>query len=120
MYGNWAQKFVICLYIGPVAQSEDKGLSEKEISLSEEATLVNREISLSHNSSRGGPRISTSSANQCRGLKRLPVVPGNIPESSMGADMYYSDIRQGEILKISWEKAAASALNTLQLTLWPH
>ena len=101
MYGNWAQKFVICLYIGPVVQSEDKGLFEEEISLSEEAALVNREISLSHNSSRGGPRISTSSVNQCRGPKRLPVVLGNVPRSSVGADMYCSDIRQGEILKIS-------------------
>ena len=69
MYGYWAQKFVLCLYIGPVAQSEDKSLFEKEISLSKKVALVNREISLGHNNSRGGPRISTSSANQCRGPK---------------------------------------------------
>ena len=84
-----------------MAESEDEGLSKEEISLSEETTLVSREISLDHNSSRGGPRISTSSANQCRGPKRLSVVPGNVPGSSVGADMYYSDIKQGEILKIS-------------------
>jgi len=84
-----------------VAQFEDEGLSEEEISLSEEIALVNREINLGHNSSRGGPRISTSSANQFRGPKRLPVVSGNVPRSSVGADMYCSDIRQGEILKIS-------------------
>ena len=76
-------------------------MSEDEIFLLEETTIVSREISLGHNSSRGEPRISTSFANQCRGLKRLPVVPSNVLESSMGADMYYSDIRQGEILKIS-------------------
>ena len=84
-----------------MAQSEDEGLSEEEISLSEETTLVNREINLGHNSSRGGLRISTSSANQFRGPKRLLVVSGNVPRSSVGADMYCSDIRQGEILKIS-------------------
>ena len=94
MYGYWAQKFVVCLYIGLMAQSKDKGLSEEEISLPEEAALVNREINLGHNSSRGGSRISTSSANQCRGPKRLPIVPGNVLESSMGGDMYYNDIRQ--------------------------
>ena len=69
--------------------------------MSEEVALVNKEISLGHNSSRGEPRISTSFANQCRGPKRLPVVPSNVLENSMGADMYYSDIKQGEILKIS-------------------
>ena len=84
-----------------MAQSEEKGLSKDEISLLEEIAIVSREINLGHNSSRGGPRISTSSANQCRGPKRLLIVPGNVPKSSIGADMYYSDIRQGEILKIS-------------------
>ena len=76
-----------------MAQFEDESLLEEEISLSEKATLINREISLGNNSSRGGPRISTSSANQCLGPKRLPVVLSNVPESSMGVDMYYSDIR---------------------------
>jgi len=84
-----------------VAQSEDKSLSKKEISLLEETALVSREISLGHNSSKGGPRISTSSVNQCRGPKRLSVVLGNVPGSSVGVDMYCSDIRQGEVLKIS-------------------
>ena len=73
-------------------------MSKEEISLSEETALVNREISLGHNSSRGGPRISTSSANQFRGPKRLFVVPSNVPRSSVGADMYCSDIRHGEVL----------------------
>ena len=84
-----------------MAQSEDEGLSEEEISLSEETALVNKEINLGHNSSRGGPRINKSSATQFRGPKRLPVVSGNVPRSSVGVDMYCSDIRQGEILKIS-------------------
>jgi len=76
-----------------VAQSEDEGLSEEEISLLEEAALLSKEISLDHNSSRGGPRISTSSANKYRGSKRLSVVSGNVPGSSVGVDMYCSDIR---------------------------
>ena len=84
-----------------MAQSEEEGLSEDKISLSEETMIVSREISLGHNNSRGGPRISTSSANQCGGPKRLSVVPGNVPRSSVGTNMYCSDIRQGEILKIS-------------------
>jgi len=83
-----------------MAESEDEGLSEEKISLSEETALVSREISLDHNSSRGGPRISTSSTNQCRGPKRLSIVPSNVPGSFVGADMYCSDIKQGEILKI--------------------
>ena len=47
-----------------MAQSEEEGLSEDKISLSEETMIVSREISLGHNNSRGGPRISTSSADQ--------------------------------------------------------
>jgi len=47
-----------------MAQSKDEGLSEEELSLSEETTIVSREVNLGHNSSRGGPKISTSSANQ--------------------------------------------------------
>ena len=70
-----------------MAKSEDEGLSEEEISLSEETALVNREISLGHNSSRGGPKISKSLANQFQGSKRLPVVPCNVPGSSVGADI---------------------------------
>ena len=100
-----------------MTQSEDEGLSEEKISLSEETALVNREISFGHNSSRSGPRINTSSANQYQGSKRLFVVPSNIPGSSVGTDMYCSDIRLEEIQKISQEKAGASGLNALQLTL---
>ena len=44
----------------------------------EETALMSREISLGHNGSRGGPRISASSASQCRGLKKLFVVPGDV------------------------------------------
>ena len=87
-----------------MARFEDEDLSEEEISLSEETTLVSREISLGHSSLRGGPRISTSSTNQCQGPKRLSVVLDNIPASYDSADMYCSDIRQGEVLKISYEK----------------
>ena len=79
-----------------MAQFEDEGLFEEEISLEEETALVNREISIGQNSSRGGPRISTSSANQFRGPKRLSVVLSNVPGNSIGTDMYCSDIRQGE------------------------
>jgi len=62
-------------------------LSEEEISLSKETALVNREISLGHNSSRGGPRISKSLANQFQGSKRLPVISGNVPGNSVGVDI---------------------------------
>ena len=77
-----------------MARSEDEGLFEEEISSSEETTLVSREISLGHSSSRGGPRISTSSVNQCRGPKRLSIVPSNVPGSSVGANTSCNDIRQ--------------------------
>ena len=77
-----------------MARSEDEGLFKEEISSSEETTLVSREISLGHSSSRGGPRISTSSVNQCRGPKRLSIVPSNVPGSSVGANTSCSDIRQ--------------------------
>ena len=84
-----------------MAQSEDENLSEDEISLSKETAIVNIEISLGHNSLKDGLRISSSSANQCRGPKGLLVVPGNVPGSSIGANMYCSKIRLGEVLKIS-------------------
>ena len=52
MLGSWAQEFIIYLYIGPVAQAEDKGLSEEEKSSSEETVLMNKEVSFGHNGSR--------------------------------------------------------------------
>ena len=70
-----------------MAQFEDEGLFEEEISLEEETALVNREISIGQNSSRGGPKISKSLANQFQGSKRLSVVPCNVPGSSVGADI---------------------------------
>ena len=76
-------------------------MSEEGISLPEKTVLMSREIRLGHNDSRGGTRISTSLANQCRGPKKLSVVPGNVPGSSVDADKCCSDIRQEEILKIS-------------------
>ena len=84
-----------------MAQSEDEEVSEEEISLPEETVLMSRDISLGHNGSRGGPRINASSASQCQGPNKLSVVPSNIPGSSVDADKCCSDIRQGEILKIS-------------------
>ena len=84
-----------------MAQFEDEGLSGEGISLSEETAIVSREIRLGRNSSRGGSRISTSSANQCRGPKGLSIVLGNVPRSSVGANMYCNEIRLGEVLKIS-------------------
>ena len=84
-----------------MTQSKDKALSEDEISLSKETAIVNREISLDHNSLKGGSRISPSSTNQCRGPEGLSVVPGNVPRSFASADMYCSEIKLGEVLKIS-------------------
>ena len=63
-----------------MAQFKDEGVSEEEISLPEETVLMSREISLGHNGSRGGTRISASLANQCRVLKKLSIVPGNVQE----------------------------------------
>ena len=68
-------------------------MSEEGISLSEKTVLVSREISLGHNGSRGGMRISTSLANQCRGPKKLFVVPSNVPRSSVDVDKCCSDTR---------------------------
>ena len=51
MQGSWAQEFIIYLYIGPVAQAEDKDLYEKEKSLSEETVLMNKKINFGHNGS---------------------------------------------------------------------
>ena len=67
-----------------------------------------------------GPRMNASSAKQSWGPKRWSVNKGNDPRNSIGVDMYCREIRLGEVLKISYEKAAASALNALQLTLWSH
>ena len=74
---------------------------EDKISLSEETAIVSREINLGHNSLKGGPRISTSSTNQCRGSEGLLVILGNASGSFVGADMYCSEIRLREVLKIS-------------------
>ena len=53
LQGSWAQEFIIYLYIGPVAQAENKGLFEEKKSSSEEIVLVNKEVSFGHNGSRG-------------------------------------------------------------------
>ena len=47
------QEFIIYLYIGLVAEAEDKGLSKEEKSLLEENVLVNKDVSFGHNGSRG-------------------------------------------------------------------
>ena len=44
-------RFIIYLYIGPVAQAEDKDLSKKERPSSEETVLKNRKVVFGHNSS---------------------------------------------------------------------
>ena len=41
------------MYIVPVAQAEDKGLSDEEKSLSEETVLMNKEVSFGYNGLRG-------------------------------------------------------------------
>ena len=51
--GCWAQEFFIWLYLGPMAQVEDEGLSEKDKSLAEEIVLLNKEVCFGHNSLRG-------------------------------------------------------------------
>ena len=76
-----------------MAQSEDERVSEEGISLLEEIVFMSKEISLGHNGSRGGTRISTSLANQCRGPKKLFVVPSNVPRSSVDVDKCCSDTR---------------------------
>ena len=49
MWGRWAQEFIICLYIGPVAQAKDEKLSEESKSLSEKVILVSEEVNFGHN-----------------------------------------------------------------------
>ena len=49
----------------------------------------------------GGSRISASLANQCQGPKKLSIVLGDVPGIFVDADKYCSDIKQGEVLKIS-------------------
>ena len=49
----------------------------------------------------GGPRINASSARQSQGPKRWSVNKGNDPGNSVNVDMYYKEIRLGEVLKIS-------------------
>ena len=52
LQGTWAQEFIIYLYIGPVAQAENKDLPEEEKSSSEETVLMNKNVRFGHNSSR--------------------------------------------------------------------
>ena len=47
----------------------------------------------------GGPRINASSADQCRGLKRLSVAQGDVPRSLVFVDKHCRDVRQGKVLK---------------------
>ena len=47
----------------------------------------------------GGPRINAFSANQCQGLKRLPVAQGDVPRSLVGVDKHCRDVIQGKVLK---------------------
>ena len=62
-------------------------MSQEGISLPEKTVLMSREISLGHIGSRGGTRISTSLANQCRGPKSLSVIPGNVLGNSISTYM---------------------------------
>ena len=64
-----------------------------------------------------GPRINASSADQCRGPKRLSVAQGDVPGSLVGVDKHCRDTKQGKILKYFRGKAIATTLNALQLTL---
>ena len=43
---------IIYLYLGPVAQAEDKDLSKEENSSSEEIVLINKKVSFGYNGSR--------------------------------------------------------------------
>ena len=51
--GSWAQEFIDYLYIEPVAQAEDKGLSEEEKSSSKKIVVMNIKVSFGHNGSKG-------------------------------------------------------------------
>ena len=64
-----------------------------------------------------GLRINASLADPCRDLKRLFVAQGDVPRSLVGVDKHCRDVKQGKVLKYLWGKAAATALNALQLTL---
>ena len=62
LWGPWAQKFIIYLYIGPVAQAKNKDLSEKEKSSLEEIALINKRWGLIIIASKSVSRMKTSSA----------------------------------------------------------
>ena len=57
-----SQKFIIYPYIGPVAQAENKDLSEKEKSSLEEIALINKRWGLIIIASESVSRMKTSSA----------------------------------------------------------
>ena len=65
----------------------------------------------------GELRINASSASQSRGPMRWSTVQGNVPGSFIGTNEHCRDIRQWGVLNYLRGKAAATALNALQLTL---
>ena len=67
-----------------------------------------------------GPRMNASSTNRGRSQKEWSIVQGNVPGRSVGIKRNGKDVGKGEVLKISKEKTAITALNALQLLFWPH
>ena len=62
----------------------------------------------------GSPRRNASSAKQGRGQKVWSAIKSNPLEDSTGKGEYKGSIRQRGAFN------ATTALNALQLTLWPH
>ena len=63
--------------------------------------------------------MNASSANQSQGKKSGSAVQGDVLGNFVDTNEHYRNIKHGigESLKISKEKAATTALNTLQLTI---
>ena len=90
--GPWAQKFIICPYIGPVAQAENRDLSEEEKSSLEEITLINKRWGLVIIAPESVPRMKTSSTKLGRGPGRWFDSKDDNPGNSVGADKHCRDI----------------------------
>ena len=97
-------ELVIHVDVGLVAQSEDKGSSEQEWTLSREFVLVNEEVIFGHNGIEGLSEDECSSTDQGRGQQRWSAVQGNILGNFVSMNGYYRNIGQGEVLKYLGKK----------------
>ena len=91
--GPWAHKFIICPYIGSVAQAENNDLFEEEKSSSKEIVLINKRWGFVIIALESVPRMKTSSARLGRGLGRWFDSKDDNPRNSIEAGKHCRDIR---------------------------